>query len=199
MNKKILAVAMTAAFMMPAAFAAYLGDANGGANNGTNDDAVDIQTVSVEVEEVALLNIATGTIDLSEAFTVPTTAGNGFTGSADATSTYAISSNVKNISPTPREVTVAVASSGTGALPEGAQLSITLASPGNGAVAGTAILKAGTTSASSVTNIGNIAAASSNITYKLEVDTAAATGGMIAYTTTTGGDTISLTYTLTDD
>lgn len=196
MNKKILTAAVAAFLMAPVAFAAY--DNNADANTGTNDDAVDIQTVTVVVPEVALLNVAATTIDLNEAFTVPTSAGTGFSGSATADSTYSISSNVKNLSPTKREITVAI-DTGIGGIPEGAKLEVALSSPGNGATAGSAILKAGTSSASSLTNIGNIAATGIRIDYTLDVDTSASTGGMIAYTTTTGGDTIGLTYTLTDD
>lgn len=207
MKKKILILTLSATLAAPTAFAAYLGDANNGANNGTNDDAVDVQTVNVIVPEVALLNVATGPISLTGGnLAPPTSAGSPFTGSATASTSYDISSNVLNTgdplnttAPTSRKITV-MTDPTVGKVPDGAQLTVDVKVPATGATTGIATLTSNTASAQdSAIAIGNTRGTGLTITYALSTDPAGT--GMIAHTASDGtaSDNIGLIYTLTDD
>ncbi len=208
MKKKILILTIAAIVATPTAFAAY--DGNVDANNGTNDDAADIQTVSVTVPEVALLNISDTPVTLDNTgLHAPTTAGAGFTGSATGTTTYDISSNVLNTgdpdnatAPTSRKITV-MTDPVVGKVPDGAELQITVTAP-TGATTGTAKLVSPTSTSSTSTPdsanaIGNTTGTGLNIAYALSADPAGT--GMIAHTANDGADAdnIGLIYTLTDD
>lgn len=198
MNKKILSALLLSLLATPKVFAAY--GADSAANTGNTDDADDKQTVTVLVPEVALLDIGNTAVDLDETNLVaPTNAGDGFTGTATGSTTYAISSNVlNNDSPTKRKITVAVDTT-VGKIPAGAQLAVTVTAP-TGATTGTATLTNTTTTAQdSATTVGNTRGTGLNIAYVLSTDPAGT--GMIAHTSSQGtaSDDIGLIYTLSDD
>ncbi|TXH75717.1 MAG: hypothetical protein E6Q85_04355 [Thiothrix sp.] len=197
MNKKILSALLLSLLATPNVFAGY--STNSLANTGTTDDADDKQTVTILVPEIALLDIGNTAVDLDETNLVaPTNAGDGFTGTATGSTTYAISSNVLNSdSATKRKITVAVDTT-VGKVPAGAQLAVTVTAP-TGATTGTATLTNTTTTADSATTVGNTRGTGLNIAYVLSTDPAGT--GMIAHTDSQGtaSDNIGLIYTLSDD
>lgn len=197
MNKKILSILLLSLLATPNVFAGY--STNSLANTGTTDDADDKQTVTILVPEIALLDIGNTAVDLDETNLVaPTNAGDGFTGTATGSTTYAISSNVLNSdSATKRKITVAV-DTAVGKVPAGAQLAVTVTAP-PGATTGTANLTNTTTTAESATTIGNTRDTGLLISYVLSTDPAGT--GMIAHTSSQGtaSDNIGLIYTLSDD
>jgi hypothetical protein len=204
MKKKLLVLSLAAILAAPAAFAAYTLDATPTANTTTTDDPRDLQTVTIKVPEVALLDVGDAAVDLNETGLVaPTNAGDGFSGSAVGSTTYAISSNVLNTdSPTKRKITVSV-DTAVGKVPAGATLAVAVTAPTGGtdgftATNGTATLTNTTATAQdSATNIANVKGTGLAITYTLQADA----GGMIAHTGTDGtaDDNIGLIFTLSDD
>lgn len=196
MNKKILSVLLLSLLATPSVFAAY--DANNNANTGVIDDASDKQTLTIQIPEVALFDISDTAVDLNESsLTAPQNAGDGFTGTATGSATYAISSNIDNLSPVTRKISVAI-DTAIGKVPAGAQLAVTVTAP-TGATTGTANLINTTTTADSATTIGNTLGTGLNIAYVLGTDPAGT--GMIAHTSSQGtaSDNIGLIYTLSDD
>lgn len=195
MKKTLLATFIATLLAAPGAFAAY--DADPDVNSAAPDDAVDVQTLNVLIPEVALLDIDDAAVTLN-GLTAPTNAGDGFTGSATGSTTYAISSNIDNLVPVKRKITVAI-DTGTGKVPAGAQLEVDVNAP-TGAIAGKATLTNTTSSAQdSAVDIGNTRGAGLTIAYTLSTDPAGT--GMIAHTADDGttSDNIGLIYTLTDD
>lgn len=197
MNKKLLILSIAAILATPSAFAAYTLDATPTANTGTTDDARDLQSVTVTVPEVALLDIGNTAVTIPT-LSAPTDAGTGFAGvdtagAVTGSSTFDLSSNVKATSPVARTLEVAVNS---GSVPTGATLKIiatgTDTTPGSTSITGT------TAAGSAATGINNVKVTGGTIAYKFGATT---DGGMISYTGTDGttGNTLELAYTLSND
>jgi|GEM_PF-4446160 len=196
MNKKILILAIAAILATPSAFAAYTLDATPTANTGTTDDPRDLQSVTVTVPEVALLDVGNAAVPIP-ALTAPTDAGTGFPGvdtanAVTASSTFDLSSNVKATTPVPRTLNVAVNS---GSVPAGATLKIIATGAGT---AGSTSIAGNTPTGSAATGINNVKVTGGVIAYKFGATT---DGDMISYTGTDGttADTIELAYTLSND
>lgn len=201
MKKKLLVLSLTAILAAPAAFAAYTLDATPTANTTTTDDPRDLQTVSVTVPEIALLDVNDTAVPISTP-AAPANAGDGFAGvdaigAGSGSSTFSLSSNGKADDTTARTIDVSVAS---GAVPLGATLKIVATGAGS---ASSASITTATTAAknavagSAATGINNVKTSAGSISYKFG---AISDGGMIAYTGNgTTSDDIGLVYTLSDD
>lgn len=191
MKKSLLVLSIAAILAASTAFAAY--DNSDDLNTGTNDDAVDKQTVTVTVPQVALLDVidatTSNTITVLDTDTgVPLNAGDGFTVSKTLGTTYKLSSNVDASGAKSRKLTAQLDAT----LPENWQLSATVTKP-DGA-AGTKTAFNGTTSVELVTGIGNVRTTSAQaITYTLEPSS---TNAMMAYAT---NKAVTITYTLAPD
>jgi hypothetical protein len=189
MNKQLLIISIAAILAAPSAFAAY--DANANPNTGTNDDAVDKQTVNIIVPEVALLQVTDAVVALT--MPAPKNAGDGFKATDAQISTpqdMKISSNIEVGTTTARILTASI----TSALPENWKLTITPTT-----TAGTAVpasLVGTTTNADIVTGILNKKDATGKLTYTLGPK---ADGDMMAFS---GADdaakAVEITYTLSD-
>ncbi|OQX03275.1 MAG: hypothetical protein BWK73_40100 [Thiothrix lacustris] len=195
MNKKLLILSIAAILATPSAFAAYEGDPNiaahADANTGTNDDAIDKQTVSIIVPEVALLQIADAPVSLT--MPAPANAGEGFkTADAQTSAVQAlkISSNSEAGSTSARKLTASIAA----ALPTNWKLTITPTTSAGTAVASD--LVDATVSADIVTDILNKKDASGSFTYKLGPK---ADGDMMAFSgAADAAKAVEITYTLSD-
>ena len=195
MNKKLLILSIATILAAPSAFAAYEGDPNiaahADANTGTNDDAIDKQTVSIIVPEVALLQIADAPVSLT--MPAPANAGEGFKTDDAQTSVgheLKISSNSEAGSSTGRTLTASIAT----ALPENWKLTITPATTAGAAVASDFV--DATTSAAIVTGILSKKDTAGTIAYTLSPK---ADGDMMAFSgAADAAKDVVITYTLSD-
>lgn len=200
LKQKLLLALVASILAAPTAFAAPNG---AGENTTTADDNIDFHNVSINVPEIALIDVTpdtTGTIP-AITFTAPEDAGAGFTTAAVAnnTSKLAYSSNVAEGSTTSvRKITVDVASVAgqLSGVPVGVTLTPSVAGiTGSQGASQTCDLTSTTVTCDLVTGIKNYATstAGKDLSYGVAID--ATTGGMIGHT---GGSakTLKLVYTL---